>query len=90
MSRKLKLYNGGFDRIGEYGHSGHFFVAAYSMSDAITMMNPFSRHSISLHYARQYWSRNAWGNDMDGITPERGLWWKRDGYSSTEKPTRLV
>lgn len=74
MSRNLKVWNGGLyirhkgDVIQAHGN-----VCAYSQKDAVELIGEHAAYEISLGYFRAYWS-NLWGNSMDGIERERGLW----------------
>jgi hypothetical protein len=75
MARKLILFNGRWmENLRRRG--GHAFVAAYSRADAVRVVaevlgyEPRGMHNE----IKVYWSQGAWGNTMDGITPERGIW----------------
>lgn len=91
--KKLKLFNGR-DLDGE----GLLYVAAYSQKDAIDLLNQAYRngrkledrldvHPYTLREIQIYWNKGHWGNTMDGITPERGVW--RDGKWG-KTPKRLL
>lgn len=56
--------------------TAHAYIAAYSMADAVRVVKEYSegRARTSVHEINIYWNKNCWGNSMDGITPERGLW----------------
>jgi hypothetical protein len=76
MPKKLKVWNG-----GDWGHrGGHIFICAYSWQDAVDLANEACKKvqghggSFTLGYARTYWHAGCWGNSMDGVTPERGVW----------------
>ena len=97
--KKLKLFNGG----DWNARGGHLYVAAYSVKDAVDLVNEAYRklkgHADRPDIAPQtvydfnvYWHKNAWGNQMSGITPERGVWWVEQefGPGSGEKPKRLL
>lgn len=97
-TRKLKCWNGtlilGTDRVrldprfekGSIVKSKdvYFNVCAYSLADAVELLKEFGYH-LSVHYLRTWWSP-CWGNSMDGITPERGVWVEFE-YGV---PTRLI
>ncbi len=81
--RKLKIWNGRWFQKGQ----GSIFVAAYSVADAISMveeMNGYQTRSMASEI-RAYWSKGCWGKQMDGITPERGIWIAKDHYSKPER-----
>jgi hypothetical protein len=50
------------------------FVAAYSRADACRVIESYTARSVPDSELRDYWSAGLWGNEMNGITPERGLW----------------
>ena len=85
MSRRLKIWNGRFYLLGT-NRPAHCYVAAYSIADACALTSPFSRWDITPHEIRNYWSPGCWGNYMEGVAVERGLWVRE----SNEKPRRLV
>lgn len=97
--RKLKIFNGrDWDCRG-----GHLYIAAYSIQDAADLANEAYRKlngytdrpditPTSAGEIRTYWSKGCWGNAMDGITPERGVWWVKKSYGpdASGKPERLI
>jgi hypothetical protein len=54
----------------------HAYVCAKSRADVCRMLADWSGHSGRGlgSYIRDYWSAGHWGDSMNGITPERGLW----------------
>ena len=64
----------------------HIFVCAHSMADAARVCEQYFAQPPSRNEMKEYWSPNCWGNSMDGITPERGLWIQ----FRSEKPVRVV
>jgi hypothetical protein len=62
------------------------YVAAYSRADARRVIAQYTGMEPSDTELREYWSE-CWGNSMDGITCERGLWIQ---FSDHEKPVRVV
>ncbi len=82
--RKLKLWNGrGYDcrkfddprwKGIDYSKSPHAYVCAYSRADARRVVGEYCGHDLSDSEIKIYWSKDCWGNTMNGITPERGLW----------------
>lgn len=96
--RQLKLFNGRDWKC----QGGRLYVAAYSAKDAIDLVNEAYRklrgytdrpdiRVVSVSELRTYWSKGCWGNSMDGVTPERGVWWgKEDGRGMALKPERIL
>ena len=96
--KTLKIYNG-----SDWRHrGGHLYIAAYSLADAVRLVNEAYRkihgyedrpdiNCVNVNYANNYWSKGCWGNSMDGITPERGVWHaKAIPGGLTEKPVRII
>lgn len=75
MAKQLRLWNG--RPYGVLPHSewknAHVCVAAYSMEDARRVCLEAGMRDPGVREIKEYWSE-CWGNDMDGITPERGIW----------------
>lgn len=93
----LKLYNGG----DWLCRGGHLYVAAHSVRDACILVNEAycklqgyeNRPDIQIlkpGEMRTYWATGCWGNAMDGITPERGVWWKPHSRNNDEKVRRMI
>jgi hypothetical protein len=92
--KKLKIWNGrGTDRHlnGSWIKYLHFYVCAYSVSDAVKLMNELGVR-MTAYEIKTYFSDGCWGNAMDGITPERGLWGIRCAAKSVcvAKPERIL
>lgn len=98
-ARKLKIAN-----IGDWDHrGGHLFVAGYSQQDMIDQINEGYRRLhgwehrpdikvFSLSEFRHYVSMDCWGNTMEGMPVERGVWWARPvaGGNHSDKVEKLV
>ena len=82
--RKLLLFNGRI--MLPKGIQGHGYIAAYSVADAARVLDEVVGGRGSLTEIKVYWSHGCWGNAMDGITPERGLWVHDE--KSNSKPSR--
>jgi hypothetical protein len=89
--KKLKIAN-----IGDWTHrGGHLYVAGYSQKDMVELINEAYGKvrgngcvgSYTLGYFRGYGSMGCWGDSMNGIVPERGVWWEKK-YG--EKPVRII
>lgn len=95
--RKLKLFNGrDWDSRG-----GHLYIAAFSQTDCADLCNQAYRKirgyenrldiaPTSLNEIRTYFSKGCWGSPMDGITPERGVWWTPKKFGSESEPPKRV
>ena len=98
MARKLRLWNGRayccrkpsdpFWKGVPHNEGGNAYVAAYSRADVRRVIEEYTGYKPGDTEIREYWSPDCWGNAMDGITPERGLWVSKGNYN--EKVTRLV
>lgn len=76
MARKLKLWNGRAIMVDrKYDHA---YVAAYSRADARRVIAEYKGRTISDNEIKEYWSEGCWGNAMDHVVPERGLWLSND------------
>lgn len=69
MAKKLKFWNGR----GVNGN-GHIYVAAYSKADACKILTEATGYSKWNYELTTYFSEGCWGNAMDKIVPERGVW----------------
>ena len=66
--RYLKLWN------GRWFKNQHLYIAAYSQKDAVSLVGQiFPKARFTLHEIQVYFS-SCWGNSMEGIKPERGVW----------------
>jgi len=95
--KKLKLFNG---RDWEC-RGGHLYVAAYSTKDAAELASAAYRkikgyedrpdiEATSVHEVRTYWNKGCWGNPMEGVVPERGVWWTPKEYGPSAQPIRRI
>lgn len=88
MAKKLKLWNGRW-----YPYNGQtVYVAAYSREDALSLVSTIPSGVRTTYFEiEKFWNGGTpdccWGKAMDGITPERGVWFAED-YNSP--PKRLV
>ena len=98
--KKLKIWNG-----GDWDHrGGHVFVCAHSVKDAAELICEAYKKIkgyvdrpdikiVSEGEIRTYYSAGCWGNSMEGVVPERGVWWiKSNGYGRPVdgKPERVL
>lgn len=53
----------------------HAYVCANSRADALRLIAEYADLPRgAAHAIQKYWHMGSWGNSMNGITPERGLW----------------
>lgn len=75
--KKIKLFNGNlrckYDPITGKYIDIHAYVGAYSEKHAVELCEK-AGSCMSLNELRVYWSKGLWGNAMDGIEPEVGVW----------------
>lgn len=101
MPRKLKIWNGRgwggqsrYDKDGNhiYDTTGriwcdHAYVCAHSRAEAVRIINEAIGYwSMSERELKVYWSEGCWGDTMDGITPELGVWTQQSFH---HKPQRI-
>lgn|SRR3990167_477676 len=84
--RKLRIWNGRILSCGEFPRGGHLYICAYSQKDAVALCNEYFGGGYTLHEARHYWNPECWGNSMEGVSIERGLWIQKNN----EKPIRVL
>ena len=101
MKNELKIWNGRgwgsrrYDKDGQYIpdptgkiYCDHLYVCANSRSHAIKLINQAVGHEVvNQNEAKVYWSPNCWGNSMNGITQEIGVWTTQ---SWTDKPIKII
>lgn len=96
MTKSLKVWNGRgysvkkcddpiWDQIPPNGRAS-IHAAAYSRADLALLIEEYCGKRPSDQELKVYWSP-CWGLDMEGVTPERGLWFKY-GYRP-QKPIRI-
>jgi hypothetical protein len=101
MPKKLMIATGR----GDYGHNtskrfpkgfdGRLYVAAYSKADAVRLLKEAGYATMTIGEFNTYWSKGCWGNAMEGVTPERGVWFSPEGTEYTfskdfKKPIRVI
>jgi len=82
-AKTLRLWN------GRWQDRGHVYVAAYTRAEAGRLLVQAAGREIPAidREIREYFSE-CWGNPMEGITPERGVWVQTGLRIS--KPVRVV
>lgn len=99
--KKLKIWNGRGWGGRKYDDKGNFvpdptgkdrcehaYVCAYSRAHAVRLINQASsRNAVSDNEIKNYWSK-CWGNPMNGITPEIGVWTTQEHCG--DKPKRIL
>jgi hypothetical protein len=98
MPKKLIIANGrgdyGRNRTKRFpkGFRGHLFVCAHSKADAVRLLQEAGYETMTIREFNVYWSKGCWGNSMEGIAQERGVWFlpeeheREDGF----KPERVI
>ena len=74
--KQLKLWNGrpyGVLPSGQWKGT-HIYVAAYSVADVQRLCGELGLSIPSRNEISVYWSTGCWGNAMEGIAVERGVW----------------
>ena len=86
QTRKLKIWNG-----RPYGvlpsskwNGAHIYVAAYSVADVQRLCGELGLCTPSRSEITEYWSKDCWGNAMEGVPVERGIW-VTQGYRGAPK-----
>lgn len=82
--RQLRLWN------GRWLGNRHVYVAAYSVKDAIQVTTQAREKlndgwwQVTEHEITKYWSC-AWGNQMQNVKPERGVWIAKNWFDEPER-----
>lgn len=92
MAKTIEIFNGRGqtyrDDKGKYHETEHIYIGANSKADAVRLMKDNGFTMFTLNELNVYFAKGCWGNRMEGITPERGIWYTEN--SPEEKPKRLV
>lgn len=91
--KKLKIWNG-----RSHGHiyDGHtVYIAAYSVKQAAELASmacfgPKFPNIITKNEINVYYSKNAWGNAMEGITAEEPCVYMTNDRIIDSKPFRVI
>ena len=89
----MKLFNG---RSHGYKYKNyHIYVAAYSMKQAAELVSRAcygDEHpdNISVHEIKEYYSKGAWGNQMNGIEATEPCVYVGENYKFDSKPIRVI
>lgn len=67
---------------------GTVYAAAYSRADLRRLIAEYCGRDPGEAEIRDYWHSDAWGDAMDGITPERGIWLRNEKVQ--DAPIRLI
>ena len=80
MASELKLWNGRTYSVlaGSCRSGAHLYIAAYSVADARRVCVEAGFNDPGASEINTYWSKGAWGNAMNGVPVERGIWIQRD------------
>lgn len=67
----------------------HAFVCAHSRSHAIRLINQAAgREVVNDRELKNYWHEGSWGNTMEGINQEIGVWTVQKSF--VDKPKRIL
>jgi hypothetical protein len=81
----LKIWNG---RSPKPQYKGNVYIAAYSRAAAHRLLEKAFKVYIGPNEIKNYFSENAWGNYMNGITPTEPCVYVQETNTST--PIRLL
>lgn len=92
--RSIKLFNGRgqWRRVNDkFVETGHVFIGAYSIADAMRALKEAGFIDVSRHEIEEYFAKGCWGNNMDGVARERGVWAMPFGQDYQQvKPIRYL
>jgi hypothetical protein len=80
MTRKLTIWNGRHPSC-----RGSVYAAGYTKKQVMEMLELAYETGRASSWNKEldvYWHKGAWGNAMEGITPEVGVWEQADRYDS--------
>jgi hypothetical protein len=85
--KKLKAWNGRpYEVLPTSQWKGaHIYVAAYSVEDVRRLCGELGLSIPSRNEINEYWSKGCWGNAMEGVVAERGVWVGDEYGRSTPK-----
>ena len=67
--KKIIIMNGRFIK------GGHVYIGAHSKADAVRMLTAYIGYDCGwFNEVNNYFSIGCWGNAMQGIKEERGIW----------------
>ncbi len=94
MLKQLKIWNGRGARIKNKEYHT-LYICAYSRSDAARLIieaqgDVFDKSQFGwwTREIRDYFTEGCWGNTMNGIVPERGVWATKT--FTDKKPVKLI
>ena len=82
MPKKLKIWNGR----GNYKEWQYYYVAAYSIKQAVEIINTYGNANIGDNEIRKYFHKDCWGDAMDGIVPTEPCLYAVKSHSSYNTP----
>lgn len=91
MPRALKIWNGR----GDYHElDGHLYACATTKKEVVELITQAGYYpNMTMRELNTYWSAGCWGTPMEGITPEKGVWFihrKDENKIPRVKPRRLL
>jgi hypothetical protein len=85
--KTLKIWNGRGHR--KY-YNYHIYVAAYTIKQAVELINTACDSWITSREIAVYYSKGCWGNSMDGIIPTEPCVYVLKEYDYNNKPIRVL
>lgn len=87
---KLKIWNGR----GDHRHMpGHFYACATTKKEVVELITQAGYYPrMTVKELNTYWADGCWGVAMEGITPEKGVWFvpKKEENNRNFVPQRLI
>jgi hypothetical protein len=91
VPRALKIWNGRGDH---RQLDGHLYVCASTKKEVAELVTQAGYYpKMTMRELSTYWTKGCWGLAMEGITPEKGVWFvsKEDENAIPRvKPRRLL
>jgi hypothetical protein len=78
--KKIKILNGRWQNC-----LGHAYVGCYSYKQAIELLKQAGYQFITMSEINVYWSKGCWGNAMNGIEPQIGVWFQSERDSPVKR-----
>ncbi len=87
----MKIWNGrGFFDYKSKIKYDHIYICAKNKAHAIRLCEGVGYNNVTYKEINEYWSEGCWGNNMDGIEREIGIWGIIDPHCVNPKVTRLI
>lgn len=87
MPKTLRFWNGRPYTLNGYDKHDHVSLAAYSIADARRLFVELGHCDPGYTEIKKYYAE-TWGNDMQDVAPERGIW-VVNRFVNNNKPVKL-